>query len=222
MKFETSIERRLAARHKKCLSIENFKGKIIDIGCSYGWFEKNVKNNPEIVAIDICEKDLEIAKSVKNKNIQFEVGSALDLSKYKKNDFDYAVMFDVIEHIPKNTEEKAICEAFRVLKNKGKFVISTPASNFSNFFDPAWYFGHRHYTKRKLIGLLEKNGFSIKKVEIHGGFYELFSMILFYPCKWFFNSEIPFKKMFDKKRDKEYLSNKGYVTLFIVAEKNGK
>ena len=47
----------------------------------------------------------------------------------------------------KNTERKALEEIKRVLKKDGNLFISTPANNFSNFFDPAWYFGHRHYNK---------------------------------------------------------------------------
>ena len=226
MKFETTIERRISGRHKACLEMEKFEDKkVLDIGCSYGWFEKFAsKKTNEIVAVDLCEEGLEIArKNVKEKNVKFEKGSALDLKKYPENYFDVAVMFDVIEHIPKNTEKKALEEIKRVLKKNGKLLLSTPANNFSNFFDPAWYFGHRHYSKKKMRSIFEDEGFKVERMEIKGGFWELFSMIIFYPFKWFFNMEIPFKKWFDKKRDEEYLKNKnGFVTLFVWGKnKNG-
>jgi len=218
MKFETNIERRMSGRHKACLAMENFEDKkILDIGCSYGWFEKFIgKKAKEIIGIDLYEKDLKIAeKEVNLKNIKFEKGSALDLKKFKENYFDIVAMFDVIEHIPKYTEELALKEIKRILKKNGKLLISTPANNFSNFFDPAWYFGHRHYSKEKIKYIFENSGFSIDKIEIKGGFWELFSMILFYPFKWFFDMEIPWKNWFDKKRDGEYLKNKeSFVTLF--------
>lgn len=223
MKFETSIERRLSGRHKKTLEIADYQNKkILDIGCSYGWFEKKV--NAKIIAIDLCKKDLEIAKKqVKKEGVKFEYGSALNLRKYKKNYFDFAVMFDVIEHLPKNKEEIALLEISRVLKKGGTLIISTPAKNFTKFLDPAWYFGHRHYTSTYLKKLLEKTGFKPKNIEVKGGFYEVLSMILFYPSKWVLNSEIPFKTWFDAKREREYLNKKeGIVTLFITAEKNEK
>jgi predicted SAM-dependent methyltransferase len=129
-------------------------------------------------------------------------------------------MFDVIEHIPKNTEDLVLKEIKRVLKKNGKLLISTPANNFSNFFDPAWYFGHRHYSKSKMQNIFENTGFVVEKMEIKGGFFEIFSMIIFYPFKWFFDMEIPFKNWFDKKRDEEYLKNKnGFVTLFVWGRK---
>ncbi len=223
MKFETSIERRLGGRHKLCLAIENYKNKrILDIGCSYGWFEKfNARQSKKIIAIDINKKDLDIAKKeVKEKNVKFGHGSVLDLKKFKENYFDIAVMFDVIEHLPKNTEETALQAIKRVLKKNGRLVISTPAKNLFRFLDPAWYFGHRHYSKTRMKNLLENNGFAAKSMRIGGAFYELFSMILFYICKWVLKSEIPFKKWFDKKRDAEYLErNNGFATLFVAAEK---
>ncbi|MEK6893126.1 MAG: methyltransferase domain-containing protein [Nanoarchaeota archaeon] len=223
MKFETSIERRLSGRHKLCLAIGNYENKkILDIGCSYGWFEKlNAKKSKEIIAIDINKKDLDIArKELREKNVKFSYGSALDLRKFKENYFDMVVMFDVIEHIPKNTEEIALREIRRVLRKNGTLIISTPAENLFKIFDPAWYFGHRHYSKNKMKEMLEKNGFAAKNMRIGGAFYEIFGMILFYICKWLFKSEIPFKKWFDKKRDAEYLEKKnGFATLFAVGEK---
>lgn len=223
MKFETSINRRISGRHKACLNMENFRNKIIlDIGCSYGWFEKKIgREAKRIIGIDLDKKDLETAKAeVKERNIKFQKDSALDLSKLKENYFDVVVMFDVIEHIQKNTEERALKEIKRVLKKNGKLLISTPTNNFSNFFDPAWYFGHRHYSKNQMKNIFENCGFKVEKTEIKGEFYELFSMILFYPFKWLFNMEIPFKNWFDKKRDEEYLKkNKGFITMFVWGRK---
>jgi 2-polyprenyl-3-methyl-5-hydroxy-6-metoxy-1,4-benzoquinol methylase len=223
MKFRTTIEQRLSARHKKCLEIADYNNKkILDIGCSYGWFEKLIENKAkEIVAIDPSKVDLESArKETISKKVKFILGSSLELNKLNVSGFDVAVMFDVIEHIPKNSEIKTFKEINLLLKNGGQLVISTPANNISNIFDPAWYFGHRHYSKDKLSELLIKSGFKIKKLEIKGGFFEIFSMILFYPFKWIFNMEIPFKAFFDKKRDEEYLRTKdGMVTLFAIAQK---
>ncbi len=221
MKFETNIKKRMSGRHKASLDMENFEGKkILDIGCSHGWFEEFVgEKAKEVIGIDLNKKDLESArKEVNKKNVEFRKNSVLDLKEFKENYFDIIVMFDVIEHIPKNTEKKALEEIKRVLKKNGKLLITTPANNFSNFFYPAWYFGHRHYSKKQMKNIFKNSEFKIEKIKIKGGFWEIFNMILFYPFKWFFNMEVPLKDWFDKKRDKEYLKN-GFVTLFVWGRK---
>lgn len=223
MKFETSIDRRMASRNKMCLAVNNdYKNKkVLDIGCSYGWFEKFV-DAKEIVGIELEEKDLMEAKrdvrSSEDKKIRFEIGDVLSL-KFIDNSFDRVVMFDVIEHLPKGKEKKAIKEIKRVLKEKGKLIISTPANNFSKLFDPAWYFGHRHYSVDKIKRILGED-FKVEKAVIRGRFFDILGLLLFYPFKWILNSEIPLKEWFDKKRDKEYLENRdGFVTLYVVARK---
>ena len=130
-------------------------------------------------------------------------------------------MWEVLEHLPKNTEKKAFQEINRVLKPRGSLYISTPNKTFwSCVLDPAWYFGHRHYNKTNISKLLHNSDFDIKIVKYGGGFYELISMILLYIFKWFFRSEIPFKTWFDKKRDCEYFSNSGFATIFVNINKN--
>ena len=111
-------------------------------------------------------------------------------------------------------------EIKRVLRKENTLVISTPYNSFcSNVLDPAWYFGHTHYSKENIGEILSKTGFKIDKIDCGGRFYELFSMILLYFFKWSFRREIPFKRWFEKKRDKEYFDNEGFVTLFVKATK---
>ena len=223
MRFETNIQRRMASRNKMCLAVDNdYKGKkVLDIGCSYGWFEKLV-DAKEIVGIELVEKDFKDAKkevkSSKDKKITFMQGDVLNLD-FPKDIFDRVVMFDVIEHVPKGKEKEAINQIKKVLKSEGKLVISTPARNFTKFLDPAWYFGHRHYTIDEVKDMLGAD-FVVEKAVIRGKFYDILGLLLFYPFKWFLNSEIPFKEWFDRKRDKEYLKDKGgVVTLYVVARK---
>jgi hypothetical protein len=61
--------------------------------------------------------------------------------------------------------------------------------------------------------------FIIESAVIRGGFFDIVGLNLFYLYKWLFNSEIPFKKYLDKKRDEEYLNKSGSVTLYLVARK---
>ena len=225
MKYSNDINIRFTGRHKKCISIcDKFEiagKKVLDIGGFNGWFEKYIieRNSSEVIGIDINENLLEQAKKYAEK-AKFVKASALDLP-FLDEYFDLVVMFDVIEHLPKNSEVLALTEARRVLKKNGTLILSTPNKQFlSNLLDPAWILlGHRHYSVHKITSLLQKAGFSILSIDCKGGLIESISMILLYVFKTF-GYEIPFKKWFDKLRDKEYLeNNRGFVTLFVVAKK---
>ena len=223
MKFQEDIEHRLTGRHKRCMrAVGNVRNKkILDIGCSFGWFEKFASENgcKEIIAIDTDVDMLSSAKRhIDTSNVRFMRGSATNLSKFKKDYFDIVVIFDVLEHVPKNKETAVFEEIKNVLKKNGLLVLSTPNKNlWSCLFDPAWYFGHRHYSAKEVSSFLHQSGFEVKAVRYGGGFYELFSMILLYLFKWFFKREIPFKAWFDKKRDEEYLKKDRnmFATLFL-------
>jgi len=226
-KYTDSINERLTGRHKKCVEFCGIvkDKKILNIGCYNGWFEKFAVNNGclEIIGIDKNEKSLSSArKQVRSNKVKFLKASVENLSQFEANHFDMVTMFDVIEHLPKDRVERYLFEIKKILKKDGVIVISTPNNSFfSKILDPAWYFGHRHYSKENIRGILSKIGFKIEKIEYGGSFYELFSMILLYFFKWFFRKEIPFKNWFDKKREEEYLNKSGFVTLFVKAVKFG-
>lgn len=225
MRFQESIQQRLTGRHKKSFDfVGSVKDKIIlDIGCSFGWFEKFAIENgcKEVIGIDTDEKSLLNAKNqIKDERVKFLKGSVLDLSVFKKNYFNKVVMWEVLEHLPRGTEERAFREISKVLKPRGMLYLSTPNKNFwSCVLDPAWWLtGHRHYNIGQIKKLAEV-GFKIKKVEYGGGFYELISMILLYIFKWIFRREIPFKNWFEKKRDAEFLHKDGWANIFVKLRK---
>lgn len=222
-KYSDDIEARLTGRHKKCIEIcgEVDSRRILNIGCYNGWFERAVleKGCKEVIGVDINEKFLGLYRKTVSK-ARFLKASVFSIP-FPDNYFDIVTMFDVLEHTPQNREKEALVEIRRVLKNDGKLIISTPKANLlSNLFDPAWYFGHRHYSPSYIASLLIDSGLNVERVESAGGFYELFSMILLYFFKWSLRREIPFKNWSDKKRDEEYLErNNGFVTLFVKAVK---
>lgn len=222
-KFNSSIGHRLTGRHKYsfvfCGNVR--EKKILDIGSSFGWFEKfAVKNGiKKIVGIEPEDKSFYTAQK-EVPQATFKIGSALSIPE-KDSQFDLVVMFDVLEHLPMGTEIQALKEIWRVLLPKGTFVMSTDYDTLiSKILDPAWYFGHRHYSRSRLTDLLNKTGFKILQVETRGGFFEITGTILLYIFKWVFNSEIPFKKFFERQKEKEYLKkNSGVATIFIKAVK---
>jgi len=223
MRYSLNLKQRLSGRHYACAEAIDYTGKkVLNIGCGNGTFEYLAANKAkEIVGIDIKYEDILQAKEeyAKFKNVNFVEFNLLE-KDLPENSADVVTMFDVIEHLPKDSEPEILKKIYKILKENGQIVISTPLENFTKYLDPAWYFGHRHYTKEQLVELLVDAGFEVEKIYTRGGIYEMLSMLLFYPFKWILNLEIPVKRWWDEKRKKEYEVDNGYNTLFIIARKN--
>jgi len=128
--------------------------------------------------------------------------------------------WEVLEHIPKNSEKKMFKEVNRVLIKNGFFYLSTPFNNFfSTTFDPAWYFGHRHYSIKFIKKLAEENGFEIKKIITRGGFWVIFGAINMYISKWIFRRKPFFDDLINTKADQEYLRINGSANIFVKFKK---
>lgn len=110
-------------------SISPKKGqKILDIGCGTGEtlsFLKEHLPKPELFGIDSSSVAIKYAKKRGHKNIL-----KVDAKKlpFEDNSFDYILLLDVIEHIEDDTA--ILIEAKRVLKKKGKIIITAPALQF--------------------------------------------------------------------------------------------
>jgi len=225
MKFRNNLKQRLSGRHYACAEAINYTNKkILNIGCGNGAFEYLVADKVnEVVGIDIKYEDLIVAKKECEglDNVNFVKFNLLE-KDLPNNSADIVTMFDVIEHLPKDSELEILKKIHKILSFGGQVVISTPLENRTKYFDPAWYLKsrHRHYSKEQMAELLIDAGFEVEKIYTCGWFYEMFSMLLFYPFKWLLNMEVPFKKWLDGKRAEEYKTNNGFVTLFIVGKKN--
>ena len=196
--------------------------KILNIGCGYGWFEFWAAKNKvgKIIGIEIDDKNLETARSLSDKRIQFAIGDAIKIP-LKNKTFDTVTSWEVLEHIPKNTEIQMFCEANRVLKSKGVFYISTPNSTFwSKVLDPAWWLiGHRHYSIKDIKYYAINSGFIVKKIEIKGGWWEMLSMLNLYFSKWVLRRKPLFFKWFERNKNIEYKKH-GWSNIFVKMEKS--
>lgn len=191
---------------------------ILDIGCGFGWFELDAlkKNCKKICGIEVSKNDLStVVKHIKHDKASFKVGSAVDIP-FDNTYFDTIVSFDVIEHIPINSEQKMFKEVARVLKKNGSFYLTTPNNSFfSKLFDPAFFLiGHRHYSVDYLIAIAKDNGFKLEKSDIRGGFWDIVSVNNLYLSKWIFRHKPFFSKFITKKVDNEYTHN-GFNSLFL-------
>ena len=215
--------------HGRLLASTNFvddvdlKNKeVLDIGCGYGWCELNFlkREVSKIVGMEISENDLKTAKeNVQNDRVDFKVARAVNLP-FENKSFDTVVAWEVIEHIPKNTETSMFKEVYRVLKPGGCFYLSTPhKSLLTNILDPAWWLiGHRHYSLKNLSKFAQNNNFEIMESKVVGSWWTLFSIIDLYISKWILRRNKLFNDFLDKKEDKEFFS-KGFANVFIKLKK---
>ncbi len=197
---------------------------LLDVGCGYGWFVHHAfkRGAKKVAGIELTQEDLKtVNKYIDNKQFITKVGSAIGIP-FKDSTFNTVVAWEVIEHIPLNTENKFFAEVHRVLKKDGIFYISTPFDSMaSKFLDPAyWLIGHRHYSKQKLSKFGEDNKFIVEKIVVAGKWWSIFALLNMYISKWIFRRESFKNDFFLQKEDNEYMSPKeGFHDIFVKYKK---
>lgn len=112
------------------------KGDVIDIGSGSGAYANHLtKMGHSVVAVD-SEKKFIQKSSKKYPQIKFTHSSALKLP-FEDNQFDTAILFDVLEHID---DVIALREASRIAK---RIIISVPLTNNPQL--QKWSLSHHHY-----------------------------------------------------------------------------
>lgn len=101
--------------------------KIIDAGCGLSaWTTPELRKKFKISGVDGEPEAIDLCKII-YKGQNYRIGNLYNLT-FKKNTFDAVVMREVIEHFKQ--PEKAVKEAYRILKPKGMFILTTP--NYNN------------------------------------------------------------------------------------------
>ena len=150
-------------------------GSHLDIGCGTGEF------------LNACQKagfktkgiePSHTARKQAIENYSLDVSKNIDLSQYKKNEFDSITMWHVLEHIP--NLEKTLTQLKRILKPNGRIIIATPnhecwdAKHYKQYW-AAWdvpiHFWH--FSQKTKTALLKKYNFDLtqKKPMIFDAYY---------------------------------------------------
>lgn len=141
---------------------------ILDFGCGWGGFLKNLRNFKSLSGIELRKDCINYIQS----NIQ-KVNISNDLNTLEKK-FDVITMFHVLEHIPKQIEILKMLKS--KLKKKGKIIIEVPhAEDFLILQDDlkefkSFSFWREHlilHTHKSLKTFLLKAGFKNIKIEYY-------------------------------------------------------
>lgn len=192
---------------------------VLSVGCGEAEFEKSIKDDVEwVIAIDNRWNVLS-QNMGKIENISFEIGNITEGLKFLDNFFDKIIMLEVLEHLPKGTEEKALRECYRLLNPGGILVLSTPNNTWiTKLFDPAWWLrGHRHYEKSEVTMMLHKNRFIIENEYMGGGIIETLWIPVYYLLLRLRLAKY-IKPFMDRVIDWEY-KRSGFYTIIIKARK---
>lgn len=224
MKFQKNVDEQahLGAGYKWLFSwIKPYisKKEILNAGCWTGVFEKLLyRVNCNLTGIDIEQDAISFAQR-KFPRFKFIKASVISPLPFKKNSFDIVFFFMTIEHIPTGTERIALKNIYKVLKKNGILFLSTVNNNpVATLTDPAFYFGHRHYSLSQLQKLLEKVDFEIEEGFVHGGFSIIAYTYLFYFFKHIFGRTF-YSKLLNSWMAREYKSRKGFMEIKIRAVK---
>jgi GT2 family glycosyltransferase/glycosyltransferase involved in cell wall biosynthesis/SAM-dependent methyltransferase len=100
--------------------------RVLDLGSGEGFGAALLSESAaHVVGVDVDELTVEHSRlNYASPNLEFEVGTAVDLSAFEDGSFGAVVAFEIIEHVREH--ERVLAEVVRVLGDDGILVISTP------------------------------------------------------------------------------------------------
>ncbi len=156
---------------------------ILDIGGYDGYISHKLRGifpHLKIAVVDVDKSGLGIAREC-DLNAICASGLALPVGD---NRIDVVLCLDIIEHIEE--DYLLISEISRVLKKKGKIILTTPMQNGISFpflsrektdaLNKSWGHFHKGFSLEKIKMLFEKNGL---KIVTTGSFFNLISRFVY-------------------------------------------
>jgi ubiquinone/menaquinone biosynthesis C-methylase UbiE len=151
---------------RSCSSLE--KKATIDVGCGIGYVLKKIpRKNNLLVGLDVNRSLVKHArKECQGKEYHFMVADACKLP-VTNNVFDDVFMVEVIEHL--REPNAALAECVRILRPKGRLLLTTPNGLFYKAFHHRSMVSPYHvdeYTVSEVVRLIQNSGLSLSKLRV--------------------------------------------------------
>ncbi len=230
MEFSAINDEKIIANYQHQFVIDHFiddfkNKKVLDAGCWTGPLEKGLiekKVETNLTGIDENKDALLVAKNNFSK-FKFEECQLMSENstfiKKHLGEFDSVIFLDVIEHLPKNGETKALKFFQKVLKKSGNIIVSTMSSHPFNFLDPAWFFGHRHYRLKELKEIFYSSGFEFVEILRIGNLWWDIDLLYLYFYKHVLHSKYETSKKMYKRISMGFEKTKFPTRYYIKAKK---
>ena len=142
---------------------------LLDVGCGTGFLIDLLakEHQADYVGLDLSDEMIKMAEKKNIQGARFIVGTA-DKLPFEDETFDIVTCSQSFHHYP--YPEKAMAEAFRVLKKGGLYILSdTGVGGIGAWIDNRILFklsgsGDCHTTDRKgIAAMMEKTGFKVEE-----------------------------------------------------------
>jgi SAM-dependent methyltransferase len=104
------------------------RGRLLELGCAYGFFLKRAKRFFDVIGLDVSEYALEQTR-FHTPECRLEACDLNNRLPFGESEFDVIAAFDTLEHVV--NMDFCIGEISRVLKRGGFFVFQVPVRNVS-------------------------------------------------------------------------------------------
>jgi len=162
LEWYMKIKLRLENNYKLFTGLLPVKGKILDIGCGYGFLANMLSYTSReriITGIDYDEDKISVAQNgyTRNSNTQFIQADALE---YDFPEQDAIILTDVLHYLTENNQVLLLEKCIRRLNNTGMIIIRDGVKNLKN----------RHFGTR-LTELFSTRILGFNKTGSHGLHY---------------------------------------------------
>lgn len=178
IKYGYNIDLNSNSTAAKVLNMVGKCKKVLEVGCSYGYMSKILKENLNcyVVGIEIDEESYKISKNICDRTILGSIEDDELLKNLKNEQFDVIIFADVLEHL--SNPDIVLRKIKSLLKPSGEIIISIPNISYISVIlelinDRFEYrnlgiLDNTHikfFTKSSIISLLEKEGFQILSLD---------------------------------------------------------
>lgn len=142
--------------------------RILEVGCGTGGNLEMLAEFGEVHAIEMDDVAREMASRTTNNCCDIRAGHCPDQIPFSGRQFDLICMFDVLEHIERDTE--TLVAANKLLTNNGRMLITVPAYQWLYGAHDEFLHHKRRYSLKQLKGKIAEAGLKATKISFFNTF----------------------------------------------------